>query len=151
MALRDLTRGNRPDLTAAQIIAALLTAIPTLLVLFGIELSGEKTAALGGLIATGVALIGGDAYLRGKRNEADALSSAAGAAGAGGVPPAPEEAFADEVGDPAGAEHVPDAMSLQFVAAEDGEESELDGNEDVFEDEDDDPTGVEHVPDDVTL
>lgn len=149
MALRDVTRGNRPDLTAAQIIAALLTAIPTLLVLFGIELSGEKTAALGGLIATAVALIGGDAYLRGKRNEADALSRTADVASVGGVQPEPELAFESEVEGPTGEEHVPDAMTLQFMAAGNGEEPELD--EDEFEDEDDDPTGAEHVPDDVTL
>lgn len=144
MAVTDTVRGDRPDITPAQIAGALLAGGPNLLVLFGIELSGEKSAALGGLIAIGVTLVGGDAYLRAKRNEADAAKHVAESVGRVG------EYDVDAAG-----EDPYDALSADPIEV-DGEDPYEIADEDPieegeFEDEDDDPTGEEYVPEDVTL
>ena len=136
MAVTDVVRGDRPDITPAQIAGALLAGVPNVLVLSGVELSGEKSAALGGLIAIGVTLVGGDAYLRAKRNEADAATRAAEAVGQVGE--SPVDAVGEDPYDAVG-EDPYDALG----------EDPIDVGE--FEDEYDDPTGEEHVPEDVTL
>jgi hypothetical protein len=89
-------RGQRPDLTPAQVTAVLVAGVPvlaTLLTAFGLaDLDGRQQAALtdaltwGGVLAG--LLIGGDATLRTARNMADARQgSAAMLAGQAIAPP----------------------------------------------------------------
>lgn len=95
--MSELLRGVRPDVTPAQTIAFVLVGLPSLLVLFGVELSGDQSEALDKLLALGIALITGDVLLRGARNLKDGKVQAAAlmpvpAPAQGGTPGAPVEA-----------------------------------------------------------
>lgn len=68
---------KRPDLTPAQLISG-VPVIAEFLHAFGVyDLSQAQTHALYALIAWGAVLVFGDAWLRGKRNEAHAVVEAA--------------------------------------------------------------------------
>lgn len=72
---------RRPDLTPAQLLAG-IPVLAQLLEAFGLyTLSGDQQTALYATIAWGASLILGDAYLRGKRNDAVAKVEAARRAG----------------------------------------------------------------------
>jgi hypothetical protein len=98
-----LFRGQRPDVTPAQLAAVLVAGVPavaTLLSTFGIyELSQAQQDALAGVLTWSAVLagllIGGDATLRSARNVADAKRDVAALAGAAGAA-APVIAPADE-------------------------------------------------------
>lgn len=96
----NIFRGDRPDITAAQIFGALLVAVGPILQLAGIPLEGVKADAVDDLKVIGLGLMGSDAALRIGRNikqgkvEAAALTASAPAAAA----PAPAPSPAAEVG-----------------------------------------------------
>jgi hypothetical protein len=81
----DFLKGRRPDITAAQIAAALVAGVPgvaTLLTAFGVaDPNAAQQDALSGAVTwsaiLAAVLIGGDAALRGARNLADARTDAA--------------------------------------------------------------------------
>jgi hypothetical protein len=99
---------NRPDITKAQAAAAVLVGVPliaNLLRAFGVyDMNDQEqhslTEALTWAVPFAAALVLGDAHLRGKRNEADAVTYAAAppsmGAPIGSIPP---EALVD-AGDP---------------------------------------------------
>lgn len=97
----NIFRGQRPDVTPAQVAAVLVAGIPavaTLLSTFGVyALTGDQQNALAGVLTwsavLGGLLIGGDATLRTARNVVDAkrdTAAFAAAAAAGGVTPPAE-------------------------------------------------------------
>jgi hypothetical protein len=104
----NIFRGQRPDVTPAQVAAVLVAGIPavaTLLSTFGIyDLNAGQQDALSGVLTWSAVLagllIGGDATLRTTRNVVDARrDTAAFAAGAAGglLPPAePQDPEVDE-------------------------------------------------------
>lgn len=81
-------RGDRPDLTPAQ-LAGGVPVLANLANAFGVfTLSAPQTDSLQMTILYGLALVGGDAAVRFGRNLKDAKVEAAGLAGAARVPPA---------------------------------------------------------------
>jgi hypothetical protein len=105
--MSGILKGNRPDITPAQ-IPAIVLAVATVLSVFGVyDLSTDQQNAL--VVAGGLALtlIVGDAKIRGDRNKADATVAAAGIvangtaghAAAPGAPPLELEDGGDLVGD----------------------------------------------------
>ena len=94
----DFLKGRRPDITAAQIGAALVAGVPgvaTLLTAFGVaDVNAAQQDALSGAVTwsavLAAVLISGDAALRATRNLADAKTNAAAMAVGETSPLAPE-------------------------------------------------------------
>jgi hypothetical protein len=92
--MMDIFRGQRPDVTPAQVAAVLVAGIPaiaTLLSAFGVaDVSQAQQDALSGALTWCAVLagllIGGDATLRTARNVADSRRHAAVVAASAGVP-----------------------------------------------------------------
>lgn len=82
-------KGHRPDITPAHIIALVIAGVPSLLVLFGVNLGVDQGAALDKLLILAGAIVAGDTGLRIGRNYADATRDAAAlSAAAPSSPPA---------------------------------------------------------------
>lgn len=68
--MTNIFKGQRPDITPAQVIAAFFAAIYPLLTLFGVDLSAEQQDALSQLEVAAIGLFGADAAIRIGRNYA---------------------------------------------------------------------------------
>jgi hypothetical protein len=125
----DIFRGQRPDVTPAQVAAVLVAGVPaiaTLLSAFGIaDLTKEQQDALTTVLTWSAVLagllIGGDATLRTARNlvdgKRDAAAMLAGATGGGVATAASAGAVDDaEADDAEGTIHVPDEQEFPETA-----------------------------------
>lgn len=72
----NIFRGQRPDLTPAQIVAFIFAAIPYILVLIGVDIGTAKAAALDDLKVLALGLFGADAAIRIGRNYAEGKKAA---------------------------------------------------------------------------
>ena len=110
MALLNVFRGPRPDITAAQVIGAIAAAVGPVCQLVGIGLSPDQLKAVDDLKVIGLGLIGADAALRIGRNMREGRVRAAALA----IPPEPPPAA---LAAPAFGEAPPEAAEMAFTEA----------------------------------
>lgn len=79
LSLFRVVKGSRPDITAAQIVAAAFAAAYPVCVFFGVDMSPEQREALEEIKWVALGLFGADAALRVGRNMGDAKKEQASA------------------------------------------------------------------------
>lgn len=103
-AALNVFKGQRPDLTPAQVVAFVFGAVPYVLVLLGVDLGADKKDALDNLKVLAIGLFASDAIIRVGRNYA------AGKQGAAPVEPdvLPEDLEDPQMDQPPYPDNVPD-------------------------------------------
>lgn len=81
----NLLKGLRPDITPLAFVAFLIAGVPSLIVLFGVNLGADQSEALDDLLKLAGALLGTDVLLRGARNYSAGKTAEAAAVAAGPV------------------------------------------------------------------
>lgn len=134
--MTGIFRGPRPDITPAQVAAA-VPVVANLLNAFGVfTLNAQQTDSLQTTVAYGLALVAGDAVVRVGRNIKDARVEAAAVAMPGEPPQAPVEpehenlmAAGDDLDEDPDVDLLPPLLADDDVLAEDRVAEQLEGEE----------------------